>query len=1071
MSATTRSWNWNWINKIFLSLIAILLWSTHAQSATVDTRVLNSDGFVLDGSTVAASTNLTAATSGLLTEGTGKRTVQMDLDQYMIFRAGTVVAPEGWNIEYYNSATNVWVTSEPTNTSVSKVRAYEDNVVAGAVTGVSQAYSRSVVTSVPAATFSSSSGGDGWDVFFYDNYVMNIFHHSNNVVMHCAYRSTWTDDKQTADTSDDVTYQGGSACSEFGSNGNVTFSGYDAGNRSGGWVDAERGLVYAFSADSTNKAGALCIDLNTSPPSNCGFIPLDDDTGITSYGYLSNAVGSNGKLFGIAGTSGSEGSELVCLDAATKSSCTGFPKSLGETASVGGSQIHVYQASGYVWTVSPSGIYCINSDDLTPCAPAWDSGTKTWSDLVMTPTTYPPVAHMDTSGVVDGLCVNTGCIDLSGTKTAWNNPFTSITGINIGSANSYGAFTTAAGRAFLPNVLGSTDDVYCYDYKTDAPCTQTTFMATAGRMDVTNGVAVPSRVGNTTSLKIYAVVQDPNNENCVWYNGDSGAIGIFDALTGENTCGGNPVVTLQPSQFAPRFVCSTPGGIDSWGQIEMSALAGSGFSANSQKLTVRTGNGVPVSGWTDIPIALNTPIDLSTLSVNDTGARPTFNVQFSGTSGTLNTVTLDVDYKGRGPELCIGVNAVNSTDCPVSSAAMGKLEEVIGGQTTSVSSESREITVAGGATCAAEVINLAQVPGAVRNLSSAFESSFEKRVVLKFDAPASDGGEEIRRYDVSLDGGTTWATLTTQAGTDSDFLAYFSVDGDSNDVKTFAVRAVNLIGSGASSSTQVTHSSGTDTDEDGLSNASETANGTDPNDADSDDDGVNDGVEVASGTDPSDADSDDDGLSDGVETARGTNPTNADSDGDGTADNVDGFPLADTRETTTSSSGSQITIDTTPKTDASSCSLGNDFAVTTVATELPGVAVEGIGLGISFSLQGCSSTAAQSAPGATENGLEKISISIDLGTTPIPEGASAFKIRGDSWTEIPGATIVGSVVTYEIIDNGELDTDPDTGEMADPVTVAVPRSEPPTPVPAIPGLMLLLMSLLLAALGSRRFAW
>jgi outer membrane protein OmpA-like peptidoglycan-associated protein len=66
---------------------------------------------------------------------------------------------------------------------------------------------------------------------------------------------------------------------------------------------------------------------------------------------------------------------------------------------------------------------------------------------------------------------------------------------------------------------------------------------------------------------------------------------------------------------------------------------------------------------------------------------------------------------------------------------------------------------------------------------------------------------------------------------------------------------------------------GADRDNDGLSDAEETALGTDPNDADSDDDGVLDGAELAYTSDadgdgliaPRDADSDNDGLFDGTE--------------------------------------------------------------------------------------------------------------------------------------------------------------------------------------------------------------
>ena len=75
-----------------------------------------------------------------------------------------------------------------------------------------------------------------------------------------------------------------------------------------------------------------------------------------------------------------------------------------------------------------------------------------------------------------------------------------------------------------------------------------------------------------------------------------------------------------------------------------------------------------------------------------------------------------------------------------------------------------------------------------------------------------------------------------------------------------------------------------DTDDDGLSDAVETALGTNPTSSDTDADGLGDGTEYTLGTDPLNSDSDDDGLSDGNEVSIGTDPKLADTDGDGVSD-------------------------------------------------------------------------------------------------------------------------------------------------------------------------------------------
>ena len=181
----------------------------------------------------------------------------------------------------------------------------------------------------------------------------------------------------------------------------------------------------------------------------------------------------------------------------------------------------------------------------------------------------------------------------------------------------------------------------------------------------------------------------------------------------------------------------------------------------------------------------------------------------------------------------------------------------------------------------------------------------------------------------------------------------------------------------------------------------------------------------------------------------------ADTDGDGIPDDEDPFSNAVTEKT-----ADGVTLRTTPPSANSSCSIG-DLSTDTVDTSAQGVAVSGSGVGVSFTLSGCDTT-----------NLETLTIKIDLGAAPA-EGSVAMKIDSDgNWSQIEGATIEVSVVTYMITDNdGVLDQDPDPGTMADPVTVAVPYSEPALPVPTLPALLLGLLSLLMGLFGYRRLAY
>ena len=80
----------------------------------------------------------------------------------------------------------------------------------------------------------------------------------------------------------------------------------------------------------------------------------------------------------------------------------------------------------------------------------------------------------------------------------------------------------------------------------------------------------------------------------------------------------------------------------------------------------------------------------------------------------------------------------------------------------------------------------------------------------------------------------------------------------------------------------------TDTDHDGLTDASEQAHHTDPTNADTDRDGLTDGFEVGRvGSDPLASDTDHDGLSDALEAGLGTDPSSLDTDQDGLTDTVE----------------------------------------------------------------------------------------------------------------------------------------------------------------------------------------
>lgn len=737
--------------------------AVHAETPPPSLTLLVDGQPIQDTSVVESGTTITAVASSLLDPGNGARELRIDLDATTIYQSGGVTAPEGWTVEWSTDDGATWVGTEPVPPEdVTNVRATA-TVVAGEVVLGTQLYKKQLDVSVPASTFSGATGGDGWDVFFYDDYVLNVFHHqSTTLPLDCHLRST------------------GDRCPGFNPTVDVSpgvtgsrFPGYQSGNRSGGWVDGNTGFAYLFTTESASGTpGALCVDLNVAPPESCGFVALSSATNVTSYINLSNTEGAGGRLFGLE----SVNQQLLCLDPGTGAACTGSPVQLDGGTNT--ALYHVYPLDSKVFASTDTTLYCFDAATLAACGGAWP---VTYASLGWTAAQIPPVAHMDASGVIDGVCLWNGCLDLAGADQSgtWVNP-NSITGWAANASlnqygGQYGRFEASAGRAFMLYVLSGTQtpDIYCFDYATEAAC---------------DGFAE-----QVTDIFLYALRADPNNPACIWYNSDPGRIGLFSAYTGDISCAANPVITLQPSAFAPRFVCQSSGGIDRWISFQMTALNGTN-PVSTQTLTMRTGNGVLVPGWSNLPIVVGQLLDMSALLVADTGARPTFNVAFELTSGSLDSALFEVVYEGRGPELCVDLTLDNtgaegSPNCPQVVDLGASVTENVTGVVTKDAPD-RSIVASGDATECPENIILATPPGSPTNAIGVPGATCE----LRFAPPADDGGSPIRWYEYSVEGGS-WVVAPTTSDGSGGFIVAVDCPAPGESISV-SVRAVNLIGNG-----------------------------------------------------------------------------------------------------------------------------------------------------------------------------------------------------------------------------------------------------------------------------------
>lgn len=708
------------------------------------------NSLIADGSTVATGSEVTVGTSALLTPGTAERVLQTTLDPNTALSSGSAVAPEGWTVEYSANGGSTWSSSQPTASTVTDIRA-RATVSAGLIEGTSQVYSTQTTSAIPSSTFLANAGGDGYNAFFFEDQVYNIFHHNGSTYIMCHVKST------------------SQRCAGFSSP--YTFAGYQTSMRSTGWVDSATGRLYAYGVKDGN-VWVVCLNVASSTPTSCGVTQMTTQGDVGDWTRLSEAVAGSRKLY--VTESGSTPS-LLCFDMATGSACSGSPVTLVGTPKSGFEQ-SIYRPGYFgnrIFAITDTRLYCFMPETLSPCSGSWPVTVSQWISGVKGMGIAP---HVDGNQAVDGVCYYVSasspysCLDLTGApNNTWKSPF--ILGVpehpHIAMGiETLGRFYYGSGRY----VIG------CWDYSTNAACTG---FGTNGYKTFSSSVGI-----------VYGVTVDPENPACLWMNSDAGYIYNFDAYTGENGCSSNPVITLQPSQFAPRYACSTSNGITEWTQLRLVSLSGGG-SASSIGLTVRDSSGAVVSGWSNRAVTLGQPLDMTGLDVALSSSRPTFSFAFSSITGTISTAEIALDYKGKGPELC--VTTIASTNSPPTNATLtGTLSETFA--STETFSTTRSIVIGTTSNAVTQT-----VPSAPRNVSG---TGINTTATVTFTQPSSDGNSTITGYQISSDGGSTWSDASVVDNGDGTYSA--RVSGlTAGQTYTFAVAAVNAIGRGASDSASI----------------------------------------------------------------------------------------------------------------------------------------------------------------------------------------------------------------------------------------------------------------------------
>lgn len=722
--------------------------ATAESTPGVDVAVTVGSDSIADNSTVAVNSVTGIGTSGLLSPGVGNRTLQTTLDPATVYRAGTAEAPEGWTIEYSTNNGSSWSSTEPgTASSVTDVRARKSSVSAGLIEGTSQIYSSETTSSIPSSTFLANAGGDGYNTFFYEDNVYNIFHHNGGATsIMCHVKAT------------------SERCPGFSSA--FTVSGYATSMRSTGWVDATTGRLYSFGVKS-GAVWVVCVDVSTSTPSFCGATQMA--TGISGgYENIGEGVAHGRRFFG---TESSGTNSLLCFDAVTGSPCANSPVDLVGSSTTGGGNMSMTRVAVFddtLFAVTNTRMYCFDPDTLNPCEGSWPATITPWTSSGMAMNIAP---HVNSSQLVDGVCYYStstvySCLNIDGTaNSVWKSPMSlgrpAHPHIAMG-VESLGRFYYGSGQY----------QIGCWDYATQASCTN-----------------FPKTFPGAVSI-VYGVSVDPQNPACIWMNSDRGYIYNFDAYSGENGCSSNPVITLQPSQFAPRYACSTDAGITEWTELRLVSTTGGG-SAQSIALTVRRSDGTIVPGWSATPMTVGGSRDMTGLDPSVSGSRPTFNFAFSNVTGTISTAIIALDYKGKGPELCIDATATAASP-PVDVEVTGSLTETVGVEETFT--QTRQFSI--GSTAAIVVQN---PPDAPTSLSG---SGLNTSATLTWEAPASDGGSSITGYQVSTDSGSTWSDASVVNNSDGSISTTLTglTAGQTYGMR---VAAVNSLGRGTAASISV----------------------------------------------------------------------------------------------------------------------------------------------------------------------------------------------------------------------------------------------------------------------------
>ena len=156
---------------------------------------------------------------------------------------------------------------------------------------------------------------------------------------------------------------------------------------------------------------------------------------------------------------------------------------------------------------------------------------------------------------------------------------------------------------------------------------------------------------------------DPLDSTCLWSNGDNGVIAPFHAITGEPGCDSleDPAVLIPYTTAIPRLACAEDGRIRSWQSLTLAPPAG--LLSSNLRVTVRDQFDADIPGFIDLTPDGDGLIDLSALTVAESGTQPSVKITGIGaTEAQVLAITASVRYTSDPPQLCVDLTM--DQECP-----------------------------------------------------------------------------------------------------------------------------------------------------------------------------------------------------------------------------------------------------------------------------------------------------------------------------------------------------------------------------------------------------------------------